>query len=118
MEQQIQGQISALNSQQLAPSLPGNQQSYLYSPYPPWIQTPSSFWQMPALVIAAPTPTPTPAPAIAPITDSASVVLAVPAVVANRSSSPIAEEEELVLKDTGLHSRSGRWFKGGILWRA
>jgi hypothetical protein len=54
---------------------------------------------MPAPVIAAPTPTPTPAPAIAPITDSASVVLAVPAVVANRSSSPIAEEEELVLED-------------------
>jgi hypothetical protein len=114
MEQQIRGQISALNTQQvaaaqLAPAPAGlSQQPYSYPLYPPWIQTPQSFWQMPAPA-PAPTPAPAPAPALAPAPAPAPapalalVPAAVPAqaskAVKSQSSSPIAEEEELVLED-------------------
>jgi hypothetical protein len=110
MEQQIRGQISALNTQQAAaaqqaPALAGlSQQPYSYPPYPPWIQTPQSFWQMLAPAPApAPTPAPAPAPAPAPVPAAALVPALAPAqalkAVKSRSSSPIAEEEELVLED-------------------
>ena len=121
MEQQIRGQISALNTQQavVAQSVPVptglNQQPYPYSSYPPWIQTPQSFWPMSASTL---TPVPAPAPALptpvpvsilapASISTPIPVAVTVPAAVPvqalkmtkSKSSSPIAEEEELVLED-------------------
>jgi hypothetical protein len=108
IEQQIRGQISALNTQQTAAAQPApapaglSQQPYSYPPYLPWIQTPQSFWQMPAPA-PAPAPTPAPAPALAPTPAPAPVPAAAQAqalkTVKSRSSSPIAEEEELVLED-------------------
>jgi len=99
LEQEIRSQISTLGALvthcQLA-SVPA-----MYPPYPPWIQTPQSFWPMPAPApIPAPIPAPTLAPtAAAPTTILATVVAKVSDQTERRSSSPIAEEEELVIAD-------------------
>jgi hypothetical protein len=99
LEQEIQSQISTLS----APVTYCQPASVLamYLLYPPWIQTLQSFWPMPAL---APIPAPIPAPtlaltAAAPTTILATVVAKVLDQTERRSSSPIAEEEELVIAD-------------------
>jgi hypothetical protein len=122
MQKQIQEQFSSTLSAFQAPA------SYFSQPqipqYPPWIQTPLSFWPAPA-------PAPAPAPFLAPAPvpswslpptqilprQGTSEQKATAAPLPNcRSSSPIAVEDELVLSDywvwkglqTGSHARKAQ----------